>query len=63
MPELGTLGTEELLIVLFLLGVLLLLTLLVVVGAALLFIWAPRWLEQQHGQWHAAHLDMLERRE
>ena len=63
MPELGTLGTEELLIILFLLGVLLLLTLLVVVGTALLFFWAPRWLEQQHGQWHAAHRDNPTRRE
>jgi hypothetical protein len=63
MPELGTLGTEELLIILFLLGVLLLLTLLVVVGTALLFFWAPRWLEQQHGQWHTAYRDNLMRRE
>ncbi len=55
---LPTLGTGELLIILFLLGMLLLLTLLVVVATALLLIWGPRWLEQQHGRWHAEHPDM-----
>ena len=58
MPELETLGTGELLIILFLLGMLLLLCLLVVVAAVLLFIWVPRWLEQQHGRWHAELLDI-----
>jgi peptidoglycan/LPS O-acetylase OafA/YrhL len=63
MPELATLGAEELLIILFLLGVLLLMALLVVVAAAMLFVWAPGWLEQQHGQWHAAHMNMPKGRE
>ena len=63
MPELGTLGTEELLIISFLLGVLLVLTLLVVVAAAMLFVWAPHWLKQQHGQWHAARMDAPKGRE
>jgi hypothetical protein len=54
----AALGTGELLIILFLLGMLLLLTLLVVVAAALWLIWGPRWLEQQHGRWHAGDPDM-----
>ena len=63
MPDFGTLGTEELLIILFLLGMLLAMTLLVVVAAAMLFVWAPHWLEQQHGRWHAAQIDTTEGRE
>ena len=58
MPELGTLGMGELLIVLFLLGMTLLLSLLVAVATALLIIWGPRWLEQQHRRWHAEPPDM-----
>jgi high-affinity Fe2+/Pb2+ permease len=63
MPDLGTLGTEELLIVVFLLGILLAMTLLVVVAAAMLFVWAPHWLEQQHRRWHAARVRATEGRE
>jgi len=55
MAQLGALHTGELLIVLFLLGMVFLLSLLVAVGVALFLIWGPRWLEQQHRQWHAEH--------
>ena len=55
----SALGMEELLIILFLLGMLLLLPLLVVVTVALLLVWAPHWLEQQHWRWHAEHSDMV----
>jgi len=58
MSEVGTLGMGEALIILFLLGMLLLLSLLVVLAAALLFVWGPRWLEQQHRRWHAECLDI-----
>ena len=51
------LGTGELLIVLFLLGMLLLLPLLVMVTAALVFVWGPGWLERLHSQWHAGDRD------
>ena len=55
MPELEALGSGELLIILFLLGMVLLLALLVVVAAALFYIWGPHWLAQQHRRWHAEH--------
>jgi hypothetical protein len=60
MPDLGTLATEELLIIVFLLGLLLAMTLLVVAAAAMLFVWAPHWLEQQHQRWHAVRIDTIE---
>ena len=63
MLDFGTLGPEELLIVLFLLGMLLAMTLLVVVAAAMLFVWAPHWLEQQHAHWHAGQVDAVVGRE
>jgi hypothetical protein len=51
--QLGSLGSGELLIIVFLLGMVLLLSLLVAVAAGLFFVWGPGWLEQQHRQWHA----------
>lgn len=60
MPDPGALGIGESLIVLFLLGMILLLSLLVVVTVALVSIWGPRWLEQQHRQWHAERPDRAE---
>jgi hypothetical protein len=53
--QLGALGSGELLIIIFLLGMVLLLSLLVAVAAALFFVWGPFWLERQHRQWHAEH--------
>jgi hypothetical protein len=58
MSELSTLGTGELLIILFLMGMLLFLCLLVMVTAALLFTWLPHWLQEQHRRWHAERVDM-----
>jgi hypothetical protein len=51
--QLGALGSGELLIVVFLVGMVLLLSLLVALGAALFFVWGPLWLEQQHWRWHS----------
>ena len=56
--QIPALGIGELLIILFLLGMAALLPLLIVVGAALLLVWGPHWLEEQHWRWHAEHPDM-----
>jgi len=53
--QIPALGVGEVLIILFLLGMAAFLPLLIVAGAALLLVWAPHWLEEQHWRWHAEH--------